>query len=611
MKIIKIILIFTAFLIFNTGNIAYAQKKGAVLDGQYQAEYGGIVTLPDGKWKVFDSWNAIFDSKWHIAILLNTDPASTTPMMIIRTYKVRSKWQKSLCDSSDNNNPSLFMKDNYGTNSNDLVNKCSKIWEADSIASFSSWIKTNENDTGWWKEPLGRLEKTADALSEKIVFSESEISQYNDRKLHVNIFIKTKPFNTDKQALKNSKISGNELRVVTEWKKWLAEVVEANYYSFFEKKEENISSLFSSPAEEVTKITNRGSEEDELWWKYASLKHTKEAYEIYLSYYGEGKYAELARDRISNPSSDPSFVYASPTGTLANSEIGAVANDNAQALLAQIQAERKSLEDELTRMKATLAQIQNTTTTTDIPQGNSSSEIRFAKRYSLIIGNGNYRNVNSLDNSKFDAESVAQSLKLLGYNVSLHTDLDQRGFNSAIRKFKQQLQGGEEILFYYAGHGVQIGSSNYLLPTDVGSENADQVIDEAIDLQRVLDTFSDAKSKFTLAVIDACRDNPFKKKGRSIGSRGLAPTTAATGQMIMFSAGAGQQALDKLSEKDKSKNGLFTRVFLKEMTKDSIPVDKILKQVRIEVVRMAKSVGHEQVPALYDQSLGDFYFKGR
>ncbi len=79
--------------------------------------------------------------------------------------------------------------------------------------------------------------------------------------------------------------------------------------------------------------------------------------------------------------------------------------------------------------------------------------------------------------------------------------------------------------------------------------------------------------------------------------------------MVIFSAGAGQQALDRLGEKDKDPNGLFTRVFLREMDKPGVSLDRVVRSVRNEVVQMAKSVGHEQVPALYDQTLGEFYFK--
>jgi uncharacterized caspase-like protein len=182
---------------------------------------------------------------------------------------------------------------------------------------------------------------------------------------------------------------------------------------------------------------------------------------------------------------------------------------------------------------------------------------------------------------------------------------------AALRSFKNQVEAGDEVAIFYAGHGVQLANSNYLIPIDVAGQDEDQLRDEGIALQRLLDDMADRKVKFTLAMIDACRDNPFKSNGRAIGggTRGLAPTTAATGQMIVFSAGSGQQALDKLNAADKDKNGLFTRIFAREMQKPSTSVDRVVRTVRAEVVRLARSVGHEQVPAIYDQVVGEFYFR--
>jgi hypothetical protein len=78
--------------------------------------------------------------------------------------------------------------------------------------------------------------------------------------------------------------------------------------------------------------------------------------------------------------------------------------------------------------------------------------------------------------------------------------------------------------------------------------------------------------------------------------------------MVLFSAGAGQKALDRLGPSDKEVNGVFTRVFLKKIERPGVPIDRLVREVREEVVQLAKSVNHEQVPALYDQSLGEFYF---
>ena len=231
-------------------------------------------------------------------------------------------------------------------------------------------------------------------------------------------------------------------------------------------------------------------------------------------------------------------------------------------------------------------------------------------RKALIIGNDNYKSVTKLQNAVEDARALAEALSNVGYLVSLKTDLSEKDMKAALRIFKGQVNAGDEVAIFYAGHGVQLGSTNYLLPTDVGGDSEEQVRDEAVPLQRILDDMTEKKVKFTLAMIDACRDNPFKTSGRSIGggTRGLAPTSAATGQMVVFAAGTGQQALDKLGASDRNKNGLFTRVMLQEMKKAGVTIDRIVKTVRTEVARLAQSVGHEQVPAIYDQVLGDFYF---
>jgi TPR repeat protein len=270
---------------------------------------------------------------------------------------------------------------------------------------------------------------------------------------------------------------------------------------------------------------------------------------------------------------------------------------------------RKELLERLEKMQQQLTSLQAASNSSALSSAVTAKQIVFAHRKALVIGNDLYSDVPKLANAAADAEAMAKALEAVGYKVTKHLNLDEKKFKQALREFRLQLQGGDEVLFFYAGHGIQLGNSNYLLPIDIKGDHEDQVKDEAILLQKVLDDLEDKKAKFALAVIDACRDNPFKGKGRAIGGRGLAPTTAATGQMIMFSAGSGQQALDKLGDADRDKNGLFTRVFVKEMMAPGVSVDRVLRNVRNEVVRQAKSVGHEQTPALYDQAIGEFYFR--
>ena len=241
----------------------------------------------------------------------------------------------------------------------------------------------------------------------------------------------------------------------------------------------------------------------------------------------------------------------------------------------------------------------------------SSTPIKiYANRKALVIGNDAYQKISSLSNAREDARLMAESLINFGFKVQLKLDVTEKQFKSELRNFKNSIQPGDEVAIFYAGHGVQIVSTNYLLPIDIAGQNEEELKDEAVPLQRILDDMNEKGAKFTLAMIDACRDNPFKSSGRNIGgTRGLAPTTAATGQMIVFSAGSGQQALDKLGPTDKNKNGLFTRVFVQEMQKTGVTVDRVVRNARSKVVEMAKSVGHNQVPAIYDQVVGEFYFR--
>ena len=182
-------------------------------------------------------------------------------------------------------------------------------------------------------------------------------------------------------------------------------------------------------------------------------------------------------------------------------------------------------------------------------------------RRALVIGNDTYQEVSKLQNARADAKAMGAALQKVGFTVTSKSDLTERGMKDALRAFKNEIRGGDEVVIFFAGHGVQLGSANFLLPVDIRGQSEDQVKDEAMPLQRMLDDIQDSKAKFALAIIDACRDNPFKTAGRTIGGRGLAATSAASGQMIIFSAGAGQQALDRLNDNDKDPNGLFTRIF--------------------------------------------------
>jgi hypothetical protein len=242
--------------------------------------------------------------------------------------------------------------------------------------------------------------------------------------------------------------------------------------------------------------------------------------------------------------------------------------------------------------------------------GLSHAALAAEKRVALVIGNDAYQGVPKLEKAANDARAVGKELEKVGFEVMSYTNLDRRSMNQAIGKFTEKISGGGVGVLFFAGHGVQLDGRNFLLPVDIKVDKPNDLDDEAIDMLKVTERLTDAKAKLSLLIIDACRDNPFpKKSGRSIGgTRGLAMPQTPSGTLVVYSAGVNQQALDKLSDGDKSPNGLFTREFLPVITQPGIRIDDAVKKVRGSVIQKAKSVGHEQNPAIYDQTDGDFYF---
>lgn len=230
-------------------------------------------------------------------------------------------------------------------------------------------------------------------------------------------------------------------------------------------------------------------------------------------------------------------------------------------------------------------------------------------RVALVIGNNAYREVPRLTTAVNDARAMARELEQVGFEVLLREDVDRRAMNRAVEDFVAKIAGGVGLLFY-AGHGVQIGGTNYLLPIDIPKDVREaDVPNEAVELTRVLERVASANAQFNLAIIDACRDNPFPRTaGRSIGgTRGLTQT-AASGVLIVYSAGINEQAIDNLGPSDRSPNGLFTRKFLPIIRQPGLSATDAVRRVRDDVRQTAATIGMKQNPAIYDQATGDFYF---
>ena len=232
------------------------------------------------------------------------------------------------------------------------------------------------------------------------------------------------------------------------------------------------------------------------------------------------------------------------------------------------------------------------------------------RRVALIIGNNEYRYVTGLNNAVADARAMKRELEERGFQVVYRENAARRVMNDAIEEFLGKLSTDAIGMVYFSGHGVQINSANFLIPTDLQAEKESDVAYDGIDLGKLLDRMAQVQPRFSLVVIDACRDNPFRSSGKSIGnSKGLAPPISnAEGVMVVYAAGASQQALDRLSARDTDPNGLFTREFIKAMRKPGLNVQDMISEVKLAVIQQAKSVGHVQTPAIYDQSVGTFVF---
>lgn len=229
-----------------------------------------------------------------------------------------------------------------------------------------------------------------------------------------------------------------------------------------------------------------------------------------------------------------------------------------------------------------------------------------ARRVALVIGINDYKEIPKLEKAVGDATVMTETLTKLGFEVTRVLDADRRTLNLAIADFTAGLTPDDTAVVHFSGHGVEIDGENYLLPADVPKPRdgrQDAVKYEAIGLQRLIGQLAQSGARTRLFIIDACRDNPFEQAGvRSVGSsRGLARVEAPAGTFVMYSAGYRQKALDRLGPEDTSPTSVYTRVLSAKLLEPGKSVAQVAQEVRGEVQALAKTVGHKQRPAYYDE----------
>jgi len=233
-----------------------------------------------------------------------------------------------------------------------------------------------------------------------------------------------------------------------------------------------------------------------------------------------------------------------------------------------------------------------------------------SRRLALVVGNDAYENLPPLRKAVNDARAVGEALTKLGFDVTVLENASRRAINAKLVEFTGKVTPGDTALFFYAGHGVTIGGTNYLMPADTPAMGEGQealIAAEGISADGILQQIQGRGAKVAMLVLDACRDNPFAKAGgRGVGgTRGLTLMTVPEGVFVLYSAGIGETALDRLNEEDADPNSVFTRTFVKLLGERGLTVHDIAKRTQHDVYQLAKSVSHSQMPAYYDQILGE------
>ncbi|MFK5978211.1 MAG: caspase family protein [Rhizobiaceae bacterium] len=242
-----------------------------------------------------------------------------------------------------------------------------------------------------------------------------------------------------------------------------------------------------------------------------------------------------------------------------------------------------------------------------------SVPVQAQRRLALVVGNDAYENITTLKKATNDARDIGDTLINLGFEVTTATNVSRREMNQTLQNFNNSIRADDIVLFFFAGHGVEIAGENYLLPIDVPDAKGDQldfIKGETIRLNRVLEDLRARKAKLSLVILDACRNNPFTgSPGRSLGGKkGLARISAPQGTFVMYSADVGEAALDRLGDNDQNPNSIFTRTLIPLMKTPGIDLVDTAREARRQVRKLALSVSHNQTPAYYDAVLGDFYF---
>ena len=218
-----------------------------------------------------------------------------------------------------------------------------------------------------------------------------------------------------------------------------------------------------------------------------------------------------------------------------------------------------------------------------------------AKRVALVVGNGAYAHAPKLANPVSDATAVGLALERLGFSV---TRVENAGYDTLrrrLRDFGRASRGAEVAVAFYAGHGIEVGGRNYLVPVDAALANDGDTEFEAVGLDLVMRSVEGA-SRFGLVILDACRENPFVSRMERAGptravGRGLARVEPTGVTLVAYAAAAGRTAAD-----GSGRHSPYTAALLEHIAEPGLHVGQMFDKVRESV---ESSTGGEQKPVYY------------
>ena len=220
------------------------------------------------------------------------------------------------------------------------------------------------------------------------------------------------------------------------------------------------------------------------------------------------------------------------------------------------------------------------------------------RRTALVIGNGAYK-VAPLINPVNDARLVASSLAAARFKVIKLENATQEQMLKALSDFGAEIDKGGVGVFYFAGHGVQVGRQNYLIPVDANISREEQIRTRALNAQEVLDRMASAGNALNLLFLDACRNDPFPRSTRA-ATLGLAKMDAVLGMLVSFATAPGSVADD-----GGGRNSPYSKYLAESMRIPGLRIEDVLKRVR---TRVREETDGRQITWDSSSIEGDFYF---